>query len=85
MSRIRVQHGGVTHADRRHEIAAAVRAEMARAAKYQTDLAEVLDVPQQAVSMRLRGHRSFRAEELTAIAEWLGVPLDRLTGSEVAA
>lgn len=71
--------------DVRASIAASVRAEMARRSKTQRDLAALLGVDQQSISLRCRGERSFRAEELVAIASWLDVPLDQLTGSGVAA
>ena len=59
--------------DVRDLIAKEVRAEMARQDKTQDDMAVVLDVDQAAISLRLRGKRSFRAEELVKIAAWLGV------------
>jgi transcriptional regulator with XRE-family HTH domain len=58
----------------RNRIAGEVRAAMARSQKTQRDLAEVLGIDQPSVSLRLRGERSFRAEELAVVAEWLGVP-----------
>jgi transcriptional regulator with XRE-family HTH domain len=61
----------------REPIAAEVRAELARQNKSQRDVAEVLGLGQPGVSLRLQGKRSFRAEELTSLAEWLGVPLSR--------
>ena len=61
--------------DVRDHIAAEVRAEMGRQFKSQTDLAELLGVDQGSASLRLRGTRSFRSEELVAIADWLGVPV----------
>jgi len=63
--------------DVRIRIAAEVRAEMARKSKTQRDMAALLNIDQPSVSLRLRGERSFRAEELVAIAEWLGVPVGR--------
>lgn len=61
--------------DVRSRIAAAVRAEMARQQKTQDDLAELLGIVQPSVSLRLAGKRSFRGEELAALAEWLQVPV----------
>ena len=55
-------------------IAAEVRAELARQNKTQRDVAERLAITQPSVQLRLSGRRSWRAEELTVIADWLGVP-----------
>ncbi|WP_422751376.1 helix-turn-helix domain-containing protein [Micromonospora sp. WMMD1219] len=60
---------------RREAIAAEVRAELARQRKTQRDAAEILDLPQPSVQLRLAGKRSFRAEELTTLADALGVPV----------
>jgi len=65
--------------DVRGQIAAEVRAEMARQMKGQRELAELLGVDQGSTSLRLQGERSFRAEELVRVAEWLGIPIGRLT------
>lgn len=51
---------------------------MARQQRKQTELGELLGLPQQAVSLRLLGRRSFRAEELAVIAEWLDTPVSEL-------
>ncbi len=59
----------------RKAIADEVLAELARQQKTMRDLAEFMGADKGAVSRRLRGHRSFRAEELSAIADWLGVPV----------
>jgi transcriptional regulator with XRE-family HTH domain len=64
--------------DLRAAIAAEVRAEMARQGRKQRQLAAVIDNVQPIVSLKLRGERSFRAEELRAIATWLGVPIGQL-------
>lgn len=61
-------------ADVRRAIAAEVRAEIARQCKTQRDVAEVIGVDQGSAGRRLNGERSFRAEELAAVAAWLGVP-----------
>lgn len=61
-------------------IAAEIRAEMARQQKTQRDLGEVLGIDQGSASLRLSGRRSFRAEELAAIAEWLGRPIGQFMG-----
>lgn len=59
-------------------IAAEVRAALARHQKTQDDLAAVLGIVQPAVSARLTGNRSFRAEEIAAIAHWLDMPVEKL-------
>ena len=76
MSPAKGQHVRVRDDTRKH-IAGEVRAEMARQQKKQDELGEVLGLPQQAISPRVRGERSFRAEELAALAAWLDVPLER--------
>lgn len=71
--------------DVRGHVATEVRAEMGRQFKSQSDLAELLEIDQGSASLRLRGLRSFRTEELVAIAEWLGVPVAQfLPGERVA-
>lgn len=65
--------------DHRASIAAEVRAEMARQRKTREDLARILGFTKQAVSLRLTGQQSFRAEELKATADWLGVPISQFT------
>lgn len=71
--------------DVRAEIAANVRAELGRAQKQQGDLAALLGVDGGSASLRLQGKRSFRAEELAKIADWLDIPVTRLMPDEVAA
>lgn len=56
-------------------VGASVRAEMARRRKSQADLAALLGTSQAAVSRRLSGAVAFDVDELTVIAEHLGVPL----------
>jgi transcriptional regulator with XRE-family HTH domain len=71
----------------RRAIAAEVRAELARQHKTMSDLAEYMSADKGAVSRRVNGLRSFRAEELSAIADWLGVPVAQFvpkTSTEVA-
>lgn len=65
----------------RSAIAAEVRAELARQDKTFNDLAEFMRADKGAVSRRLRGLRSFRAEELALIADWLGVPVSKFVPS----
>jgi transcriptional regulator with XRE-family HTH domain len=62
----------------RAAVAAAVRAELARRGKTQREVGEILGLPQPSISVRLRGLRSFRAEELISIADWLGIPVVQL-------
>jgi transcriptional regulator with XRE-family HTH domain len=69
----------------RSRVAAEVRAEVARQQKTQQDLAEILGLPQQAISLRLNAKRAFRAEELVVLAEALGVPVDRFLRSDAPA
>lgn len=66
-------------------IAESVRAEMAAQRKTQDQLGTALDLPQSAVSLRLSGRRPFRAEELEAVAVFLGVPVTRFLGSPIRA
>lgn len=63
--------------DVRGQIAAEVRAEMARQRRASRDLAALLGIDQGSASLRLQGERSFRAEELARVAEWLGVPVSQ--------
>lgn len=60
--------------DAREQIAAEVRAELARQNKPQSFVAEALDLDAGSVSLRLAGKRAFRADELATIAKALGVP-----------
>lgn len=60
-----------------------VRAEMARRKISQTTVAQHLGRSQTAISHRLNGRVPFDINELTAIAQLLGVPLsDLLAGTE---
>lgn len=61
--------------DVRTHIAAEIRAEMARQHRTQRELAEVLGLPAPSVQLRLVGQRAWRAEELVALADWLGKPV----------
>lgn len=54
-------------------VAAAVRAELARAGRNQQSLANHLHLSQPAVSRRLSGAVSFSIDELMAIAAYLGI------------
>lgn len=66
---------GMANEATRGAIAAEIRAELARQSKGTLDLARFMGVDHGSASRRLRGLRSFRAEELSAIADWLGVPV----------
>jgi predicted XRE-type DNA-binding protein len=55
------------------QVAAEVRAQMARAQISQHQLAEILEIPQSSVSKRLRGKIAFRVDELEKLAAALGV------------
>lgn len=61
----------------RQRIAAEVRAEIARQSKTQREVAELVGMAQQALQLRLAGSRSFRAEEISKLAEVLGVPVEQ--------
>jgi len=73
---MRTTNPDVERVDR--DIAAAVRAEMARQMRLQDELAAVLGIAQQAASRRLRGDMPWRAAELVVVAHWLGTPIERL-------
>lgn len=68
--------------DARERVAANVRAEIGRAGKTASDAARELGMSKQALSPRLRGQRAFRAEEIAAIADWLGVSTTVLLASD---
>ncbi len=65
-------------------VAAEVRAEMARQSKTQADLGRVLGVVQPAISLRLRGKRPFKLDELERLADYFDVPLSSLIRGRVA-
>ncbi len=60
------------------QVAAEVRAEMARQRRTGADLARHLNRSQQTVSRRLNGESPWDVDDLAAVAAWLGVDLDRL-------
>ncbi|MEU4391610.1 helix-turn-helix transcriptional regulator [Kribbella sp. NPDC023855] len=62
------------------QVAAEVRAHMARARINQTQLAEVLGITQSSVSKRLRGVIAFNVDELQQVAGLLGVHPAALLG-----
>lgn len=55
------------------QVAASVRAELARASRTQQSLAAHLHLSQPAVSRRLSGDVSFSIDELVSIAAYLGI------------
>lgn len=71
--------------DIRQHIAAEVRAELARQRLSQREVADILDLPQSVVQLRLVGTRPFRAEELVQLATALGVPIARFIPAEAIA
>ena len=60
------------------QVAAAVRAEMARYGIEQQDIAEALGVTQQSVSRRLTGGVPMTVDDLTNYATVIGCPISRL-------
>lgn len=61
-----------------HRVAAEVRAEMARQGVRQWQLAAHLNLPQTAISRRLKGDITFDLGELEKVADFLGVPAAQL-------
>jgi transcriptional regulator with XRE-family HTH domain len=68
----------------RPDVAANVRAELARKHKTRKDLANQLRVGRQAVARRLNGHVAFDVDELHEIAQFLGVSIADLLGEAKA-
>lgn len=62
------------------DVAANVRAEVARRRLRQAAIAEHLELDQRAVSRRLLGQVDFSVPELQALAELLEVPVSSLCG-----
>ena len=60
------------------DVAANVRAELARRRITQTDVAQRLGVSRQNVAQRLNGSVDFRVGELIAVAEMLGITIAEL-------
>jgi len=58
---------------------------VARRRRTQKELAEVMHVSQQTVARRLSGELEFTVGELTRVAEFLDVPVERLLGIEARA
>ena len=63
------------------QVAANVRAEMARQRKRQADLGEMLGLTQGAVSKRMSGTVALDVDELGKIATFLGVDVATLIGA----
>ena len=61
------------------QVGANVRAEMARRGITQTQLAEQIGRSQPQLSKRLTGASPFDINELTAVADALSVPIEKLT------
>lgn len=59
------------------QVAAAVRAEIARAGLSHRKLAAAMGINRGVLHRRLNGTVRFRADELQAIADYLGVPVSR--------
>jgi Uncharacterized conserved small protein len=74
-----------TTAEIRQQIAAEVRAEIARQRLSQRQIAEILGMVQPAVQLRLAGTRPFRAEELVQLADALGVPVSKFVPESIVA
>jgi transcriptional regulator with XRE-family HTH domain len=68
----------------RHDIAAAVRAELMRAGVSGVGLGQALGWTQDYVSRRTRGAVEFSPSELHRIAAYLDIPADRLFSPEPA-
>jgi transcriptional regulator with XRE-family HTH domain len=60
------------------DVAANVRAELARRRITQTDVAQRLGVSRQNVAQRLNGSVDFRVGELIAVADMLGITIAEL-------
>ncbi len=76
-------HAIVSNVSQSH-VPANIRAEVARAGKNQADIAELLGITRQAVSQRMLGRVDFRISEITAIANYLGVPSSALIDGTAA-
>ena len=66
------------------QVAANIRAELARQKKTQAQLAEVWGINAASVSKRMSGAVPVDVNEVQMAAGWLGVPLSRLMGESAA-
>jgi predicted transcriptional regulator len=66
------------------DVAAVIRAEMARERIPQTRLADALDLSNAAVSRRLSGQTAFELDELPVVAQLLGVDVNTLISGGAA-
>jgi predicted transcriptional regulator len=66
------------------EIAANVRAELARGNHQHQAIGKLLALSRMAVHRRLTGQTPFRVDELTKVAAYLGVSVAELIGEEKA-
>lgn len=67
----------------RQHIATAVRDEMWKQHRTHRQLAAHMGLAQAGITLRLQGRRAWRAEELAAVAAWLGVPISQFIPDEV--
>jgi transcriptional regulator with XRE-family HTH domain len=65
-------------------VAANVRAELARHNKQRQSVADLLGLSRMAIHRRLTGETPFRVDELSKIAEDIGVSVTALIGEEKA-
>jgi transcriptional regulator with XRE-family HTH domain len=65
----------------RDSVAAEMRAEMARQRRTATELAAFLGCSVQSASRRLNGEVRIDLDEVALIADWLGVPFERLVAA----
>ena len=64
-------------------VAGALRAEMSRKRKTSNELATILHLSQSSASRRMTGDVSLSLDEISAIADWLDLPIERLLMPEV--
>lgn len=67
------------------QVAATIRAEVARHRITHLQIAERLDVTQATVSRKLSGKQAFTLNEVAAVADLLGLPVGALYGEQAAA
>jgi transcriptional regulator with XRE-family HTH domain len=65
-------------------VAAEIKGEMAKKGKDQGDIAEVLGISRQQISLRLRGKIPIRVDELEKIAKFLQVPASQFLAERAA-